>query len=81
MLLVIDHSSVKGRDHKQWCYVVDNEEYVMTRFFFIFGNSGAIPQNLNARELKLPNIQSFGLNFNSNSKKTGWWKRLTNSTN
>eukprot|EP00027_Filamoeba_sp_ATCC50430_P011380 CAMPEP_0168564570 /NCGR_PEP_ID=MMETSP0413-20121227/13323_1 /TAXON_ID=136452 /ORGANISM="Filamoeba nolandi, Strain NC-AS-23-1" /LENGTH=668 /DNA_ID=CAMNT_0008596265 /DNA_START=26 /DNA_END=2029 /DNA_ORIENTATION=+ len=69
---VIDHSSVKGRNHNEWCYVVDNEDYVNTRFFFIYNSPSSMPANVTARTLKVPDAAQFGFQnpaLNKDKKK------------
>lgn len=73
---VINHPSVKGRDHKQWCYVVENEEFVMTRFFFIYGSRTSMPSNLNARDISIPDVVSQFGNITSPKTSKSWWKRF-----
>jgi len=82
---VIDHPSVKGRNHQEWCYVVENEDFVITRFFFIYGNNFPIPSSVTARNLKIPEIDQFGVNHSLASPKVklgklqAWWNRLISS--
>jgi len=59
MCEVINHPDVYGRDHNQWCYVAKEDDYVMTRFFFIYSSTGAFPTQVNARQLKVPDMQTF----------------------
>eukprot|EP01087_Luapelamoeba_hula_P016667 TRINITY_DN5141_c0_g1_i1.p1 TRINITY_DN5141_c0_g1~~TRINITY_DN5141_c0_g1_i1.p1 ORF type:complete len:723 (-),score=132.06 TRINITY_DN5141_c0_g1_i1:71-2239(-) len=60
---VIDHESVFGRDHSQWCYVVKEDDHVMTRYFFIYNGTGAFPSSINARQLQVRDVTgSFKIN-------------------
>ncbi|KAL6060336.1 Protein mono-ADP-ribosyltransferase parp16 [Balamuthia mandrillaris] len=56
---VIDHPDIYGRDHSQWCYVVKDEEHLITRFFFIYGNGGSVPGAI-ARQLTIPDKTALG---------------------
>jgi len=57
MCEVISHPDIYGINHDQWCYVVKEDDHVMTRFFFIYsGSGGSFPSGAVARQLKVPDV-------------------------
>jgi hypothetical protein len=58
---------------------VQEEEFVMARFFFIYGEKQTMPSNLNARALKVPDVTEFGIKMGKEKDVKGsasWWKKL-----